>query len=285
MIILESIELKHKAPTDAFRDKEGLYNGDYCFGNLFGWGEVFNTKVSFYNGMYASVAEIGGNRLLISYPLGEGDISAYLSELLKIAEQMGKTPVLGLLNKKLAEKAQKIEGHKIEVIRMRDSDDYIYKTESLINLSGKELHAKKNMLNSFLKNDYIYQKITEDILPQVAEFCLERAFTEKEKSVIKRMCSNFEALKLDGGVLKIGGEIVAATVAERRGDTVIIHIEKARKNVRGAYAAINNLYLKNNAADTLFVNREDDMGIENLRKAKLSYKPYKMEEKYLGIFK
>ena len=157
-------------------------------------------------------------------------------------------------------------------------------TEDLISLSGPELHPKKNMLNSFLKQEFTYEEINEENLGEAFLFCLEKAYTNNEKIVMERMFKNFDALSLRGAVIKIAGKIVGATVAECSGEAVIIHIEKAEKDVRGAYAGINNLFLKNSVPDTMLVNREDDMGLSNLRKAKLSYKPYCMEEKFIGVF-
>ncbi len=282
--MLEQISVKHRAAYEKFRKAEGVFNGDYCFGNAFAWGGVFGTCVYCTDEFYISCALISENRLMISYPLGGGDKKELVKKIIACAYEKGKTPVLGMLNTALKERAGQIFGNEICFERLRDSDDYIYKAEDLISLHGKELHAKKNMLNSFLKNNFTYEKISAENFAEVRAFCLAHSFTDMETLVIKRFFDNFEALKLSGACLKIDGKIAAATVAERSGDTVIIHIEKAEKDIRGAYAAINNLYLKNEAADLIYVNREDDMGHENLRHAKMSYKPFRMEEKYIGVF-
>ncbi len=284
MVNLEAISIKHKATTDIMRDKEGVFNGDYCFGNLFSWGAVFGTKLCFEGNLYTPVASISKNRMLIGFPVGVGDKKALVLKLAEYAKAQGKIPVVGLVPQNLIEKAKAELGDIVTFQRLRDSDDYVYSTKKLIELSGEELHSKKNMLNSFLKNSYEYEKISSKNLLAAKKFCIQKCFTEDERLVTERFFDNFEALALCGAVLKIDSKIVAATVAERRGDTVIIHTEKAEKSVRGAYAAINNLFLKNDMSDTLYVNREDDMGLENLRKAKLSYKPEFMIEKYIGSF-
>lgn len=284
MANIEHVQLKHKEITDRFRDSEGLFNGDYCFGNLFAWGGVLNTHLCFEGDMYTAVAEISDNRLLIGYPIGEGDKKTLVRELAKYAEEHGRTPVVGLVPGCLIEKASRDLEGVVTFKRRRNSDDYVYLTEKLIDLSGDELHSKKNMLNSFLKNDFVYEEIDQNNITRAKAFCLEKCYTPDEGLVTERFFDNFTALDLKGAVLKIGGEIVAATVGECRRDTVIIHTEKAEKDVRGAYAAINNLFLKNTMSHTRYVNREDDMGLENLRKAKLSYKPEFMIEKYMGYF-
>ena len=282
--MLEQISAKHRALYEKFRKKEGLFNGDYCFGNAFSWGGVFGTLVYLTDDFYISGASISKNRFMISYPLGGGDKKELIKKMLSFARENGKTPVLGMLNADLTEHAERLFGKEIRFERLRDSDDYIYRTEDLILLQGKEFHAKKNMLNSFLKNDFTYKKISAADFDEARAFCLAHSYTDNEAFVINRFFDNFDALNLSGACLKIEGKTVAVTVAERSGDTVIVHIEKAAKDIRGAYAAINNLYLKNEASDCLYVNREDDMGHENLRRAKMSYKPFRMEEKYIGIF-
>ena len=282
--MLEQISIKHRDKYERFRKAEGVFNGDYCFGNAFAWGGAFNTHVYCTDELYISCAEIGENRLIIGYPLGNGDKRELVEKIVAYGKECGKTTVLGMLNADLKGRAEKLFAGELRFKRLRDSDDYVYRVEDMISLSGKALHAKKNMLNSFLKNDYTYEKISAENFEAFKNFCLANSYTETETLVINRFFDNFSALELSGACLKIGGNIVAATVAERSGDTVIIHIEKADKDVRGAYAAINNLFLKNEMSDCVYVNREDDMGHENLRKAKMSYKPFRMEEKYMGIF-
>lgn len=282
--MLEKISVKYRNTYESLRKKEGVFNGDYCFGNAFAWGGTFNTCVHCTDELYISCAEISENRLMISYPMGEGNKRELVEKIVACGKERGKTTVMGMLNETLKKRARELFPGEIRFERLRDSDDYIYKVEDLINLSGKALHTKKNMLNSFLKNDYVYEKISAENFEAFKSFCLENSFTETETAVMNRFFDNFYELELSGACLKIGGKIVAATVGERSGDTVIIHIEKADKDVRGAYAAINNLFLKNEMSDCEYVNREDDMGHENLRTAKLSYKPCRMEEKYIGIF-
>ena len=77
------------------------------------------------------------------------------------------------------------------------------------------------------------------------------------------------------------GEFASSTDKE----TVIVHVEKADDRIRGLYQAINNEFCRRLPEETVYVNREEDMGMENLRQTKLSYKPYMMGEKYSTIVK
>ena len=94
----------------------------------------------------------------------------------------------------------------------------------------------------------------------------------------------FKELKLTGGVLRIGGEVVAFTIGEPvKADTFVVHIEKAYADIQGAYPMINQQFVLNECGDYQYINREDDTGAEGLRKAKLSYRPVFFVEK--GIVK
>ena len=105
-----------------------------------------------------------------------------------------------------------------------------------------------------------------------------------ENIALARACQNYNALKMDGILLMDGGKVLAVTMGSRMSpDTFDIHFEKAREDVDGAYTAVNcefARYLRLKYPAARFLDREDDMGLEGLRKAKLSYNPHHMVEKY-----
>ncbi|HQI78527.1 MAG TPA: phosphatidylglycerol lysyltransferase domain-containing protein, partial [Petrotogaceae bacterium] len=107
-----------------------------------------------------------------------------------------------------------------------------------------------------------------------------------EKIAIFRALENFDKLGLTGGILKVSGKIAGFTFGEPISeDTVLIHIEKADPDTKGAYTAINQVFLEKQWKHMSYVNREEDLGLEGLRKAKESYHPVKMIEKYGCEFK
>lgn len=169
----------------------------------------------------------------------------------------------------------------------RNTSDYLYSASDLINLAGRKFHSKRNHLNKFLRQyNWEYQAMT----PEVARECLsiESAWfdvrdpepcTEDEAMAI--VLQNFQYLGVVGGVIKVDGAIQALTVGERLNqNTAVIHIEKANTEYDGAYAAINHEFAVREWAEMEFINREEDMGIEGLRKAKQSYYPVRMVEKF-----
>lgn len=173
----------------------------------------------------------------------------------------------------------------------REHFDYVYKAEDLIELGGRKYHSKRNHLSNFVKNyRYEYKDMTTEYASASVElaqkWCLEKRCKDDmdlldEFEAAKLSLENFDALKLKGGLLIIDGKIEAFTVAEMlNAHTMVIHMEKANKIFDGIYVAINNLFCKYNLKPNMFVNREQDLGDEGLRKAKLSYFPDHMVEKF-----
>lgn len=182
----------------------------------------------------------------------------------------------------------------------RDEDDYIYLREDLVKLSGRKLHQKKNHLNYFLKNyAFTYEEATPEMVPEIMAYIESKneykmgetpedwkEILELETEAIRELLK-FVGKDLLTGVIRIDGKIEAVTVGEfaktNSHETVLVHVEKADDRFRGLYQAINNEFCKRLPEDTIYVNREEDMGLENLRQTKTSYKPVKMGEKYLAI--
>lgn len=114
--------------------------------------------------------------------------------------------------------------------------------------------------------------------------CIHDESMQMEACAVRKALEDFIPLKLRGGMLRAGGRLVAYTLGERiNSDTFIVHVEKAFSDVTGAYPMISRTFLEHEAAGLQYVNREDDAGDEGLRKAKLSWNPAYMLEKYLAV--
>lgn len=179
----------------------------------------------------------------------------------------------------------------------RDMDEYVYEKQKLISLSGRALHKKKNHLNYFLKTySYEVKPLTEDMLPDMLELtdivALGRERTSdvleelrQEKEVIRKTVHFLDHKFVDSVGIFIDGKLEAFAIGERIGkDTAVEHFEKANVSFRGIYQAICSEFCKALPEEILFVNREEDMGLENLRQAKMALKPHHMAEKYHGKF-
>jgi hypothetical protein len=177
----------------------------------------------------------------------------------------------------------------------RPNFDYVYNTEDLIHLRGRDFHAKRNHLNYFLNHyTYEYVKMTPDMAPAAMQFIREfnkrknlsdpheRELLEMEEEAMKDVFVNLDTVGYLSGVILIDGKIEALSVGGKLGSkTVTVHVEKANIEYRGLYQAINNEFCKHMASHVKRINREEDMGLPGLRKAKLSYNPVKLIEKYI----
>ncbi len=179
------------------------------------------------------------------------------------------------------------------VENIRDYSDYIYNSSDLINLSGKKFHKKKNLINKF-KREYegrwqyksVEQNDIEDILKFNRLWCDNNSSKDirdmyDETIAIRSALKNFDRLNMKGGILLVDGEIIAYTLGcESTKDVFVIQIEKALSSFAGAYQMINNLFATHETSKYKYINREEDLGIEGIRKAKMSYNPVFMEEYY-----
>jgi hypothetical protein len=176
----------------------------------------------------------------------------------------------------------------------RANYDYVYDRQALAELKGRAFHSKKNHLNYFLANyTYEYGPLLPDMADEAMDFI--RAFNERkdledpherellafEERAMQDVFHHLDTVGYLTGTIRIGGRIEAISIGGRLGShTVTVHIEKANTEFRGLYQAINNEFCKAMAPNVTRINREEDMGIPGLRKAKLSYNPVELIEKY-----
>lgn len=173
----------------------------------------------------------------------------------------------------------------------RDWYDYLYRAESLSTLAGKKLAGQRNHKNFFLKNhaDWSFEEITDENIEEVQaffdSFCDENhkdsEYFHHEVEAVHEVLQNRVAYGFVGGLIRAEGKICAFSFGERIGDTLFVHIEKADRNVRGAYQMMVSEFVRHFAQDAEFVNREEDVGDPGLRYAKESYHPHALLVKYI----
>ncbi|MEE0946398.1 MAG: phosphatidylglycerol lysyltransferase domain-containing protein [Acutalibacteraceae bacterium] len=175
---------------------------------------------------------------------------------------------------------------------VRDSFDYIYSYEDLSELRGKKYHSKRNHISAFKKKyNWSYEPLSADNSSDVLKMLYHwyDSYSEKaaesmesERQGLTEILSNFSLSGVRGGVLRVDSNIVAFTLGCEISDSVFdVNFEKALVEFSGAYAMINNLFVVNELKNYKYINREEDMGIDGLRKAKLSYYPEILLEKYI----
>ncbi|MFH1368500.1 MAG: phosphatidylglycerol lysyltransferase domain-containing protein [Elusimicrobiota bacterium] len=174
----------------------------------------------------------------------------------------------------------------------RDYSDYMYKRDNLARLPGQKYSAKRNLIKQFQrKYSGAYEPLSENNLHLVYKL-LETDGSKTDYKVIERMVKNFVPLGLTGGLLISSGQVIAGTIGTVVGNflykkgcynAAVVHFEKARLDHKGAYQAINNYFSSTLGENIDYVNREEDLGLEGLRKAKMSYHPDRLIEKYRFI--
>jgi len=268
---------------------------EYSFVNLYLWGRQ---QVAFLHGCAVFFSHFYG-RSVYPYPIGDGDKKAALEAVLSDARERGIPCRLTGLTQTDMEELEAFFPGRFRFRPDRDSFDYIYDIHALADLKGKKLQKKRNHLNRFraahpdcrvvelnecnmtpglhMLNDWFRNrmKLDPDGNYTLENIALTRAFR------------HYTGLGLEGILLMEGSTVLALTLGSRLSDrTFDIHFEKAREDVDGAYAAINAAFaawLREKHPELEYLNREDDLGIPGLRKAKLSYYPHHMAEKHWAI--
>jgi len=265
---------------------------EYSFANLNLWGLQ---NVAFLHGCAAFFSHFQG-RSIYPYPIGSGDRRAVIGQILQDARQRGiPCRISGITETDKAELEQWFPG-KFHIQAKRDSFDYVYDINTLADLRGKKNQSKRNHVNRFFANHPDHQVIplTCEQVPLAKEF-VEGWYARRreadpqgdyllENLAIARAFNHCGELGMEGIMLADDGKVLALTMGSRlSGNTFDIHFEKALEDVSGAYAAVNcqfARYLRLQHPELEFLNREEDMGLEGLRTAKLSYHPHHMVEKY-----
>ncbi len=256
------------------------------FASLLIWKEVYPTFIAQKDGNIF-IKTLSGNRESYRLPFG-GDMAKGLKEL---ELHCGKKPCFWNPLGELFHKLPRSFKEDYEIVPTPDSFDYIYLREELATLSGKKFHSKRNHISAFSKKyAWHYEKITQSNKAAVL-LCAEEWYAANsdrldkymlcEKRGIELLLENPDTLRVRGGAIVVDGRVVAFTLGTPINSTVFdTHIEKALPDFAEGYTVINREFALNELADFKYINREDDMGLEGLRRAKLSYRPKIILEKY-----
>lgn len=262
------------------------YGCEYSLANNILWAEYYNTGFDIIedNLIFGALSEAGDLPASVSFPVGGNDLKKTLDTVFEMYRKAGKQPVISSVSEVNFNKIQEWYPNEFEITYERDKADYIYTSERLAFLAGKKMHAKRNHINRFVEMfpDYVYEKIDDDNYMECARYAhkwaVKNALMDEgklyEETIIKKALFNREKLGLKGALIRLGGEVVAFTLGEYLTEHVfVVHFEKAEADIQGAYAIINRDFVRNELTDYKYINREEDLGIEGLRKAKLSYRP------------
>ena len=265
---------------------------EYSFANLCMWGRQ---RVAFLDGFLVLFSQFD-SLSVYPFPLGQGDIKHVLDAIIHDAQTRGIPCRLSSMTEAECNIVESLYPGQFRFHTDRDTFDYVYNIEDLATLRGKRFQSKRNFANRFRIQHPDCQALplnetTVEAAKELVAKWLESKQeadpmldTSLEQIALNRAFSRREELGLEGLVLMENGQALAMTMGSFLSpDTFDIHFEKALDGVDGAYAAINQSfaqYLQEKYPQIRYLDREDDLGIEGLRKAKLSYHPDHLVTKY-----
>ena len=296
MIEFKEVTLDMKPLVDSYFRKSGNMGSEFTFSNLFIWRKKNKTTIGEYGG-FLFVRYIIQGKCYFLLPVGrdkDADITTAFQVLIDHTKSSCCKLIIAGITVDVKAKIESLMPNVFEFEKKPDWYDYIYNTDDLINLRGSKYQPKRNHINKFElhrgKNTF------ENIGPENIADCLHTYMKwaetrdsedlKDEYIAVNEALNNFEALGLKGGLNRFDGKVCAFTVgAEISEEVFVIHIEKGLVECVGVYAAINRDFARSNCSGYRYINREEDMGIEGLRKAKQSYYPVIHLEKNVAVLK
>lgn len=297
MLVFNKPKIDDKAWVDQCLKHANSMNCEYTFGNVYIWSTAYSTQICHYKDFF--ICKWGrGNDISYSLPIGEGDFTDAVNQIINDALESGVVPKIYGITQGYAAMLKEAFTGKFDYKYDDGYNDYIYSVNKMSLLSGKKYHGKRNHITNFKKNnpDWCFEKLNTDNIDECialhTEWINSRSQNDDnsdysfEFEAVLKAFENFEKLNFSGGLIRVNGKVIAYTMGEPQmnGKCFVTHFEKAPADIQGAYPIINQEFTKNCLTDYEFVNREEDLGIEGLRKAKQSYNPEVFLEKCVAIY-
>ncbi len=279
-----------KALFDHYFEMDAPETSELTFTNLFIWRNLYRPEWREHEGCLLII--LTREPAFGLPPVGKGDKRAALDALCDDMARRALSPRVCRVGKTFVD--TQVDPAHYEVIPDRDNSDYVYLAKNLIELSGNKYHGKRNHVNRFVKHhEFAYRPLDRELakafLDLQEDWCEFRSCDEEpslaaENMAVSEALRHFELLKFNGGAILIAGKVEAFALGEQLNpDTAVIHIEKANSEIPGLYSVINQRYCQETWSRVTYVNREQDLGLEGLRKAKLSYHPDHLVDKFTLI--
>ncbi len=289
------VTIEDKPYVDGFVRAENSRSADFNFGNIYLWDTAYRQFIADVDGRLLTKLKYE-DLPFFAFPIGSGGILPAVEAMeASCAADRCELRLRGVTD----EHRELLERACPGVFRFeedRDCFDYVYLAEKLASFSGKKLHGKRNFCNRFEKeHKWEFRRLTRSLFPNCMEMLgfWQREFEtppdglEEEHGAIIRALMRWEALGLEGGVLFADDMCVGFTIGEViSSDTFDVHFEKAYASIPGAYPMVCREFARQILSDhpeIVYLNREDDMGHENLRSAKLEYHPEFLLRKYTAV--
>lgn len=292
MIDFQPLELSRKAEYDRLLALGARQGCEYTFANLYMWGRQRGAILDGYLALFSQFSR----RTVYPHPVGKGAVKPVLDAIIADSRERGVACRITGMTREDCLTLEALFPGKFRIHCDRNGFDYVYSIQALAELKGKKLQKKRNHLHRFqaAHPDCTAVPICGENTPAIRRM-LDAWYAKRleqephgdfhmERAAIGRALAHREALGMEGLTLVDKGEILAVTLGSPLSrDTFDIHFEKALAEADGAYTAMNQAfarYLLERHPQLRYLNREDDLGIAGLRRAKLSYHPEFLVEKY-----
>lgn len=293
MIEFKSISPDAKPLFESFYKAKRVQNAESSLANLCAYSFLYHGEYAVVeNCLVTRIHYEYGKEICYHFPIGLDNHQKVLEQLIEDAAKQNYQMCLICEN---ATMPIGIREH-FDFEAKRDFFDYLYLREDLQSLKGKKYQPKRNHINKFKAlYDWSFEKVSDktkseclafedewmrDAVSKNPEF--EKDYLN-ERKVIAYLLENYESLGIFGGIIRVGGKIVAFSLGSSiNNDTFDTHIEKASREFEGAFSIINQQMAEHLPANFVYINREEDLGLEGLRKAKQSYHPVRLVEKYIA---
>ena len=293
MLDFKPIEKERINEYKSYYDYTNALGCEFNFVSGYLWSEAYQLRIAFHGGALIKAYFRDDVRVWgYCMPSGSG-VTEAVEALFEDARERGQTLRLAYMSQRERDRLETLFPGRFIFTREPDNQDYIYYTDDLAALAGKKFHAKRNHISKFYRtygDDAHFAPLCLDNLADamrvVAQGCEENGITPQEHAeyaVLQRAFADFDYLNMRGGLLYIGDKPVAMTMGTEISSRCFdVMFEKALRAYEGAYAVINNEFAKTLTAYR-YINREEDLGKEGLRKAKLSYHPAIIYDRYSAV--
>ena len=292
MLHFRKLSIADKAWAEPFIRAENSRSADYNFGNIYMWDGAFRQHLASVDGRLLTKLRYE-DMPFFAFPIGSGDLKPAIDALTEFAAHRGYPLAIRGVTEEHRALLESAYPGRFCFAEDRDCFDYIYSIEKLSTFSGKKLHGKRNFCNRFEKeHSWEFRRLTPELMPWCmgmlgawqGSYGAPPEGLDDEHAAIVRGFMRWRELGLEGGVLFADGKIAGFTVGEViSSDTFDVHFEKAFASMPGAYPMVCREFSRQIMADhpeIVYLNREDDMGHENLRSAKQEYYPEFLLTKY-----
>lgn len=290
---LQEISINDKKIFDEYFKNADLQISEVNFTNFYIWRDYYAIRYGIINN-FLCVISSAGKKPFCYFPVGDyRNVEDLKVAIYMLRDYFYKMDLEFVMCRVSSQQISILEELAIKFIAKEDRDnfDYIYLVQKLSTLSGKKLDGKRNHINKFKKlHTFKYEEISDenisDCIEVLEKWSIQRNYKQEESLIAERkanldLLSKYNLLNVKGALIRVDGKPEAFTVGEKlNSNTVVIHVEKANAMINGLYTLINQQFLVNHWNGTEYVNREQDLGIEGLRKAKLSYNPIILLEKF-----